>query len=145
MSETLNERLTQLIVSLDLQEIVPVELYSARLGEGIAHNEELEMNITLAFADGDPVKNENRIVFRPKYEILVQKKSVGIFKHITKFLIVFEIKAISEWERLWPDTELQEIFKSRQINKLLWPLFRQQVIDGMTRVGLQPITLKWIM
>ena len=35
-------------------------------------------------------------------------------------------------------------YQTKQLTKTLWPLFRQQVIDGMSRVGLPYVTLPWL-
>ena len=144
MNEALNEKLVRLIATIDLSDILPVELHSARLGDGIGLNEELQMDISLAFADGDPAQNGDMLIFRPKYDLVIKKNKAGIFRQTTKFIVTFRVKDAAGWESVWSDAALQELFKSRQINKLLWPFFRQQVIDGMTRVGLPPVTLKWI-
>jgi len=144
MNEALNKKLYQLICSLELEEIVPIELHSARLGGELVKNEKTDFDIKLIFAEGDPVVKDNNLIFRPMYEMLFKQRDTGIYKHTSKFAIVFSIKDKSEYGSLWTDTELQELFKGQQINKLLWPLVRQHVIDGMTRLGLPPITLKWI-
>ena len=43
-----------------------------------------------------------------------------------------------------PDDEIQKFFKEKQLVKTLWPMVRQQVLDGMSRLGLPPIPLPWL-
>jgi hypothetical protein len=46
---------------------------------------------------------------------------------------------------LWADEELRKIFMEKQIQKTIWPLFRQHIHDGMSRLGMSPVTLPWIL
>ena len=67
------------------------------------------------------------------------------FRHRADFFLFFELVDAATFWSLWADVELQELFRSRQVSRTLWPFLRQQVLEGMLRLGLQPITLPWLM
>ena len=49
------------------------------------------------------------------------------------FVVAFRLKDRSSFDRLWADEALRTVFVERQIQRTLWPIFRQHVLDGMTR------------
>ena len=48
------------------------------------------------------------------------------------------------FDELWKNEEIMSYFKDKQILKTLWPIVRQQVLDGLSRLSLPPISLPWI-
>ncbi|HOU39554.1 MAG TPA: hypothetical protein PKW16_11710 [Treponemataceae bacterium] len=145
MNDKLNADLIQLLSTIELSEIIPTSLNSARLGANLGPGENVDLELTQAFADGDPVRSDPiKLVFRPKFDILVKKGEAHIFSHTSTFVIVFTIANADVFDSLWKDDELKNVFLSKQITKILWPIFRQHVLDGMTRLGLPPVTLQWI-
>ena len=48
------------------------------------------------------------------------------------------------FDELLKDEEIILYFKDKQILKTLWPIIRQQVLDGLSRLSLPPISLPWI-
>ena len=145
MSDQVNERFTRLIKSLSLSDIRPMELQSQRLGDLPPQGLEVQMQWNQAFADGDPVTvSPEAQVFRPKYEFSVKHGENQIFHQVSKFVLVFSVTDPAAFNELWSDEELRKTFMTKQIQKTIWPLFRQQVHDGMSRLGMQPIPLPWL-
>ena len=146
MSDPINERFTRLIKSLSLSDIRPMELLSQRLGDLPPQGQEVQMQWNQAFADGDPVEVSPAVrVFRPKYEFSVKLGENDIFHQVSKFVLVFSVTDTTTFKELWTDEELRKIFMEKQIQKTIWPTFRQHVLDGMSRLGMQPIPLPWMM
>ena len=84
-------------------------------------------------------------MFRPKYEFTVSFQNTLFFKQVSVFIIGFSVTDIPTFTELWADEELCKVFKEKQIQKTLWPLFRQHVHDGMSRLGMSPVPLPWIL
>jgi hypothetical protein len=145
MSDLTNERFARLIKSLSLSDIRPMELQSQRLGDLPLQGHEVQIQWNQAFADGDPVEVSPLVrVFRPKYEFSVKLGENDIFHQVSKFVLVFSISDSTAFNELWLDEELRKVFMAKQIQKTIWPIFRQHVLDGMSRLGMQPIPLPWI-
>ena len=86
MSGDINERLTQFLKSLKLNDIKPMSLHSDRLGDMPAPNTEINLEWKQAFADGDPVAvNAETRAFRPRYEITVSFQGAPIFQQVSVF------------------------------------------------------------
>jgi len=84
-------------------------------------------------------------IFRPRYELSVSFKETHIFKQRSGFILGFAITDMSVFEELWADEEVRKVFMEKQIQKTLWPIFRQHAHDGMCRLGIAPIPLPWLM
>ena len=137
--------LSDLIKELHLDSIVPVKLESERLGAPDPANQEFQISWNLAFPDGDPLQQiEGQWTFRPRLIFESAQNGITIFRQTTIFSIQFGLKDPLKIEELWQDIKLQQIFRDKQILKTLWPVFRQQVITGMSSVGLTYLTLPWI-
>lgn len=146
MSATINERLTQLLSSVTLQDIKPMSIHSDLLGEMPAPNSEIKLGWTQTFADGDPVVVNGEIrIFRPRYEITVSFQGAPIFRQVSVFLLAFHLTDAPTFEELWKDDEVRKVFQENQIQKTMWPLLRQHVHDGMSRLGIHPLPLPWLM
>jgi len=144
MSDQENDRFVRLLKSLVLRDIRPMELQSQRFGD-LVQGQEVQMQWNQALADGDPVAvNPELRVFRPKYEFVVKRGDAEIFRQVSKFLLGFSLVNPATFEDLWQDEQLRTIFMTRQLQKTMWPLFRQHVLDGMSRLGMQPIPLPWM-
>jgi len=107
---------------------------------------ELRLEWRQSFANDDPVTPEPDLrLFRPKYEFVVQFQDAIVFKQTSIFIISFKVIDPAAYDELWADEELRKIFMEKQIQKTIWPLFRQHVHDGMSRLGMSPVTLPWIL
>jgi hypothetical protein len=146
MSDDINERLTRFLGSLKLQDIKPMSLHSDRLGDMPALNSEINLEWKQAFADGDPVAvSEETRAFRPRYEITVSFQSTPIFKQVSVFVVAFQLIDATAFDQLWADEEVRKVFTENQIQKTMWPFIRQLVHDGMSRLGINPLPLPWLL
>jgi hypothetical protein len=146
MSDDINERLARLLRSLKLQDIKPMSLHADRLGDMPAPNSEINLEWKQAFADGDPVSvNGETRAFRPRYEITVSFQGIPIFLHVSIFIVTFQLTDVVAFDQLWADEEVRRVFMQNQIQKTLWPFIRQLVHDGMSRLGINPIPLPWLL
>lgn len=145
MSATETVRLSELIQALELKTITPMEMSSRRLGDSPPQGSEIQMEWNQAIADGDPVATgPDARVFRPKYELTVKYGGSSFFKQTSVFVVAFRLKNKSLFEQLWTDEALRTVFVERQIRRTMWPIFRQHVLDGMSRLAMAPVTLPWI-
>ena len=146
MSGDINDRLTRLLHAIVLQDIKPMLLSSEALGPMPPPGSELKLEWKQSFANGDPLAPtpETR-VFRPKYEFTVSFQDTLIFRQVSVFVIGFGVTDVPTFTELWADEELCKVFKEKQIQKTLWPLFRQHAHDGMSRLGMSPVPLPWIL
>ena len=74
-----------------------------------------------------------------------QLRDDPIFRQISVFIIGFSITDMPVFEVLWANDELRKVFMEKQIQKTLWPIFRQHAHDGMSRLGMAPVSLPWLM
>lgn len=139
------ERLHELLQSLKLREISPMKLDSERLGPLPQSDKEMNVRWKQTFANDDPAAPEECIrVFRPRYEFESAQDDQLFFKQESVFIIVLEIIDKKTFDAAWQDEEVRKVFMERQIQHTTWPIFRQQVQDGMSRLGIQPVTLPWL-
>jgi len=68
-----------------------------------------------------------------------------LFQHTSIFVLAFEVTDAAAFEELWVDEALRKVFMEKQLQHTMWPIFRQQVLDGMSRLGMRPVALPWIM
>lgn len=146
MNGEINERLTRFLHALLLQDIKPMLLHSESLGSMPPPGSELQLEWNQAFANDDPLSpTPETKIFRPRYELMVSFQGTVVFKQISVFIIGFNIMDSAAFEELWADEELRKVFMEKQIQKTLWPLFRQHAHDGMSRLGMSPVPLPWLM
>lgn len=146
MNATSEERFTRLISLLQLREITPMELHSKRLGNPPSHNAEIKLEWKQSLADGDPVTTSpDTRVFRPKYDLSVKYGDDDFFHQTSIFILAFSVKDQVEFDELWADESLRKVFTERQLQRTMWPMFRQHVLDGMSRLGIPPVVLPWLM
>jgi hypothetical protein len=146
MSSDINARLSRLLHALQLQEIRPMFLQSEAKGPMPIPGSELKLEWKQQFADGDPLAPGPEVfIFRPKYELLVSFQATPIFNQVSTFIVAFQVKDDVIFRELWSDEDLQKVFKENQLQKTLWPIFRQHALDGMSRLGLTPVPLPWLM
>lgn len=142
------EKYKELIDNLDLITIQPLFFQSEKLGSYDGKTP-LKPMYRHVFREKDPVIIDNeKLVFAPKFEFLLTldgDDTNKIFHQTSIFEVDFIIKDINIFRGLWKDTDLQELFKNKQLLKTLWPIFRQHVIDGLTRMSLPAIALPFLM
>lgn len=146
MSDDINERFARFLRAVQLQDIRPMSLQSEVKGSMPPQGSELQLEWRQSFANGDPIApTPEARAFRPKYEFVVKFQNAIIFEQTSVFVIGFKIIDSVAYDELWADESLQKIFMEKQIQKILWPLFRQHIHDGMSRLGMPPVTLPWIL
>jgi hypothetical protein len=146
MSDDINERFARFLRAVQLQDIRPMSLQSEVKGSMPPQGSELQLEWRQSFANGDPIVSAPDLrIFRPKYEFTVKFQDAVIFVQISIFVISFKIIDPAAYGELWADEELRKIFMEKQIQKTIWPLFRQHIHDGMSRLGMSPVTLPWIL
>jgi hypothetical protein len=146
MIEDINDRLTRLLRGLQLQEIRPMFLQSESLGQMPPPGNELQLEWKQMYANDDPlVPSPEARLFRPRYELTVSFQGAVFFKQVSTFVVAFKVLDTSVFEELWADVELRKVFLEKQIQKTLWPLFRQHAHDGMSRLGMSPVPLPWLL
>jgi hypothetical protein len=145
VSATETVRLSELIQALELKTIAPMEISSRRLADSPPQGSEIQLEWNQALADGDPVATSaDARVFRPKYELTVRHGGSPFFRQTSVFIVAFRLKNSTLFDQLWTDEGLRAVFVERQIRRTMWPIFRQHVLDGMSRLAMPPVTLPWI-
>jgi hypothetical protein len=145
VSTTETVRLSELIQAMELKTIAPMEMSSRRLGDPPPQGSEIQLEWNQSIADGDPVTTSpDARVFRPKYDFTVKYGGSPFFNQSSVFIVAFRLKNSGLFDRLWADEALRTVFIERQIRRTMWPIFRQHVLDGMTRLAMPPVTLPWI-
>jgi len=146
MNVEINERLRRLLGTLSLQDISIMRLHSERLGDLPPQNIEVHLEWKQILADGDPFAiNPETRVFRPKYELTIKQGESLFFRQTSVFVMAFSLKDAALFDEFWADEELRKIFIEKQLRRINWPLFRQHVHDGMSRLGMPPIALPLLM
>lgn len=145
MSTVQSSRLGELIRVLELKTIVPMEIASKRLGDAAPQGAEIQLQWNQALADGDPVTTgPDTKAFRPKYDLAVTHGESLFFQQTSIFILAFKVKDNNAFDQLWADEDVRAVFVERQIRRTIWPIFRQHVLDGMSRLSLPPVILPWI-
>jgi hypothetical protein len=142
-----NVHFDRLLGSLKLLDIKQVALYSRRLGDSTATTG-VEPSIEIKQAQGkeDPIKlQDQKILFRTRFDVKASNTGTAYFEHFSEYFMTFELVDSEAYTELWQDSEIRTVFLERQVKRTLWPLLRERVLDGMLRVGLQPVTLPWIL
>ena len=88
---------------------------------------------------------DNIMQLAPMFEISLSYENQTIYSHKSIFQVLITITEKDKFEELWNNEEVRTYFKDKQILKTLWPIVRQQVLDGLSRLSLPPISLPWIM
>jgi hypothetical protein len=145
MSDPNNERFSQLLKTLALRDITPMELHSQRLGDMPTGEEELQLEWNQALADSDPLSpSPDMRIFRPKYEFSVKRSENVLFHQKSIFIVAFDVTNLPVFNELWADVTLQKIFREKQLQHTMWPIFRQHVLDGMSRLNMKAAPLPWL-
>ena len=142
------ETYTELINVLDLIKIQQLIFQYERLGDYDGKSTVKQMYRHF-YREKDPsIIDNEKLVFAPKFEFLLTYDSDDakkIFHQVSIFEVAFEIKDFEKFSKLWTDNELQDVFKNKQLLRTVWPIFRQNVIDGLTRMSLPAIALPFLM
>ena len=136
-----------LISGVQPLQIQPVSIHSEKntFGAITPGNQEFNLSWSQAFAEDDPMMaGENQMMIRPRYEFKATIGGEPLFSHTSVFGILFGIQNREAVEKALESATVKNAFFEKQIMKTMWPILRQQVLDGMSRLGLPAIPLPWI-
>jgi hypothetical protein len=137
---------TALLDAIAIETIQPMKLASERIGNLPSGGCEVQLEYRQAFADGDPIRDPaGKLVFRMKCELVVSCEKTPAFTHETTYLIIASVKDETAFTHAWADLETRALFLDLQIKKTIWPFFREQVHSAMSRLGMPPVVLPWIL
>lgn len=141
-----NEDFQKLIASLSLTVIQPTKIEYERHGNPPAENADIQITWKMVYPKEASFKVENNMLqLAPMFEISFACNDETLYSHKSIFLVLLNIKDKKVFEYLWANEELQKTFKEKQIRNTLWPIVRQHVLDGMTRLALPPLALPWLL
>ena len=93
----------------------------------------------------DPLRvGQAGLLFRTRFDFKASYGESAIFEQYSEYFTSFSIQDQPAFEAAWTDEEVRGVFFDRQLKRTLWPFVREQVQYGMLRVGLQALTLPWI-
>lgn len=142
-----NNLLTQFVNSISLSTIQPTKIDVECLGEiPVGEEAPLQISWKMMYPKEEPFKIVNTIIqLAPMFDISISYNNQIIYAHKSIFRVLITIKDKDAFEELWNNEEIKSYFKDKQILKTLWPIVRQQVLDGLSRLSLPPISLPWIL
>lgn len=144
--KTTQEKFIDLLQLVSLESIQPMRLVSERLGDIPNTGSEIQLNYEQAFAEGDPLQESpGSLVFRMRCFMKVLCSENVIFQQESTFIVVFKTNDSINFNNLWSDEDINKIFMEQQLQKTIWPFFREQVHSGMTRLGIPPVVLPWLL
>lgn len=145
MNEEAQKAFLAAISALQLKSIQPLSIHFHRSDEQVHPGSEIKISWNQIFSSDDPISQApDVLIFRPKYTVTMLMDEKEFYYHETIIIISFSIIDKLSFEKAWENDEARKIFHEKQIFKTLWPILRQQVLDGMTRLGLPGIPLPWI-
>lgn len=136
-----------LISSVRLIHIEPVSIHSDKTISGALPpgSTELTLNWNQAFAEDDSMKvSGNQIMLSPRYEFTASLSGKPLFSHTSVFVVIFGVQNNEAVDNALASEPVKKVFFEKQIMKTMWPILRQQILDGMSRLGLPAIPLPWI-
>ena len=141
-----NEDFQKLIASLSLTVIQPTKVEYERLGNPPLEKANIQINWKMIYPKDESFKVENNVLqLAPMFEISFVCNGETFYSHKSIFIVLLTIKDKEIFESLWANDELQKTFKEKQIRNTLWPIVRQHVLDGMSRLALPPFPLPWLL
>jgi len=76
--------------------------------------------------------------------VTIHQGDVQFFQLESVIGVGFQILDQAGYDQAWANAEAKKIFLEKQLQKTLWPIVRQEVLDGMTRLGFPGVPLPWI-
>ena len=140
-----NNLFQKFIQTIALSAIQPSKIEFERLGEIPNGEDNVQISWKMIYSNETPFLIVNDVFqLAPMFEITISCQNKVIYSHKTIFFVSMNIINKQEFNEIWANEEIQRYFKEKQIGKTLWPIVRQQVLDGMTRLSLPPVSLPWI-
>ena len=140
------ELFEKFINTITLSTIQPTKIDVECLGEiPVGEEAPLQISWKMMYPKETPFKIvENLLQLSPLFEISLSYNNQIIYLHKSIFQVLITINDKVKFEELWNKEEVQSYFKDKQVLKTLWPIVRQQVLDGLSRLSLPPISLPWM-
>ena len=132
------------IKSISLETIQPMEIIASRRGDFKDDKESVEIKFNLAYPGDSGLDITQKLLLRPIFEVFFSQDKTDFYYHKVTFVVVINITNKTVFEETWNENDVKQRFMEHQIKKTLWPILRQQVLDGMSRLGLPSIPLPWL-
>ena len=141
------ELFAKFIQSISISTIQPTKIDVECLGASpVGEQASLQISWKMMYPKEQAFKIVDNIMqLAPMFEISLSYENQTIYSHKSIFQVLITITEKDKFEELWNNEEVRTYFKDKQILKTLWPIVRQQVLDGLSRLSLPPISLPWIM
>ena len=139
------EVFAKFIQSISLSTIQPTKIDVECSGTIPSGEVPLQISWKMMYPNNEPFKIiDNVFQLVPMFDISISYENQIVYSHKSIFQIVMLIIDKEQFDELLKDEEIISYFKDKQILKTLWPIIRQQVLDGLSRLSLPPISLPWI-
>ena len=139
------ELFTKFIQAISLSTIQPVKIEIECSGQIPDGDVPLQIGWKMMYPNNEAdIIVDNVFQLAPMFDISISYENQIVYSHKAIFQIVIMINDKKQFEELWNNEELKKYFKDKQILKTLWPIVRQQVLDGLSRLSLPPISLPWL-
>ena len=136
---------TKFIQSISLSTIQPTKIDIECSGEIPRGEVPLQISWRMMYPNNESYRIvDNIFQLAPMFDISISYENQVVYSHKAIFQIVMIINDKKIFDELWKKEEIMSYFKDNQILKTLWPIVRQQVLDGLSRLSLPPISLPWI-
>lgn len=133
------------IQTISLSTIQPTKIDIECSGEIPNGEVSLQISWRMMYPNNEPYRIvNNNFQLAPMFDISISYENQIVYSHKSIFQIVMMINDKDLFDELWKNEEIMSYFKDKQILKTLWPIVRQQVLDGLSRLSLPPISLPWI-
>ncbi len=139
-----NNDFNKLINLLTLSLIQPTKIEFERCGFFPEENSQIQINWKVLYPSEPFEIEENVLKLFPLFEVELSHNNEVLYIHKSIFCVLLTINDKENFDFLWKNEEIQKFFKEKQIVKTLWPIVRQQVLDGLSRLALPSIPLPWL-
>lgn len=139
-----DDNFKKLIESLSLTNIQPLKIEFERKGNFPTENSEININWRISYPSESFEEEQNFLKLYPMFVVEFIFDNEIIYSHKSIFSVILTIKNKEIFNSFWEDDSIQKFFKEKQLVKTLWPIVRQQTLDGLSRLSLPPISLPWL-
>lgn len=140
-----NDNFLEFMKSISINYIQPISISFERFGNLPKETIDVRINWKMSYPEEPITIKDNNFSIPPMFEINFIYNNTIVYSHKSIFVVMISIKNQKIFEKLWSIETIQKTFKEKQIRNTLWPIVRQQVLDGLSRLSLPPISLPWIM
>lgn len=124
----------------------PMSLSFNRTGDLPPGENQLQLSWKFLYANDDPLFPQEKLcVFRPRFEFVMSYEGKQVYQQTSILVTKFLLTDREKFDDFWITEDIRRFFKEKQLPQFLWPVVRQQVLDGFARLGLPPISLPWML